>query len=273
MSSRVRPRWYSASEASASPPVAATASNATSAFWGWPARTRSLPRSSWRVGRSAAGASVRACSRARAADSFRLSFLAPSATTRSARRTMAGSGASATIRSASSIAMIAISGASPRSNRPARSSEITRLRERLGAEMADVVADRALLRRLAPELADERPRLALLVGRDRVRPRALDLGRDRRAGARRPGDGDGGRQEQRPEDDRAEHRHAARRPPCEEDPLERSQVRQDREDPEGGVEEGEERADGETYHTLRALHHPHGAPDAEIGRASCRERV
>src|SRR2546426_5022500 len=28
------------------------------------------------------------------------------------------------------------------------------------------------LRRLAPELADERPRLALLVGRDRVRPRA-----------------------------------------------------------------------------------------------------
>ena len=91
----------------------------------------------------------------------------------------------------------------------ARSVEIARLRERLGAEMADVVADRALLRRLAPELADERPRLALLVGRDRVRPRALDLGRDRRAGARRPGDGHGGRQEQRPEDDRAQHRHAA----------------------------------------------------------------
>ena len=134
-----------------------------------------------------------------------------------------------------------------------------------------MVADRALLRRLAPELADERPRLALLVGRDRVRPRALDLGRDRRAGARRPGDGHGGRQEQRPEGDRAQHRHAARRPPCEEDPLERSQVRQDREDPEGGFEEVEERADDETYHTLRALHHPHGTPDAD--RLGARLRV
>src|SRR2546429_288148 len=217
MSSRVRPRWYSASEASASPPVAATASNATSAFWGWPARTRSLPRSSWRVGRSAAGASVRACSRALAARLGRHSeeverlgqlrrvriLVHEPSEQRLGLRVVAGAGGErrGEQERARRQTALAVTLGDARGHR-ARSVEIARLRERLGAEMADVVADRALLRRLAPELADERPRLALLVGRDRVRPRALDLGRDRRAGAPRPGDGHGGRQGERPEDDR-----------------------------------------------------------------------
>src|SRR5439155_724697 len=87
-------------------PVAA-ASSATSAFWGWPARSRSLPRSSWSAGCSTAGARATACSRARAAVSYRPSFRAPSTMTRSARSETADSRASATIRSASSIAVCA----------------------------------------------------------------------------------------------------------------------------------------------------------------------
>ena len=147
--------------------------------------------------------------------------------------------------------------------RRACSIEIAGLRQGLGEEEADVVADRTLPRPLVPELAEERLRLTPLVGEDGARPRALGLGRDRRMGPQRPGDGRAGRHEQRAEDDQAQRVHPARRSPREEDPLERGQVRQDREDPEGGLEEVEERAHDEADHPLRALHHPHGALDVD----------
>ncbi len=197
--------------------------------------------------------------------------------------------------------------------------------EGLGEHVQDVVADRALARGLARELADQRRDLAPLVGGERLRPRALGLGRvgargrrrrrrrllrlgdgrprdrrlgDRALGALRPGDGrldgpgwdgrrlgagrlgrrrpgDGrllheglpgrerGQQQEGGEHETAQQRRVARRPTREGDPLERGEVREDREDPERGLEQVEERTGDEADQPLRPLHQAHRARDAD----------
>ena len=137
--------------------------------------------------------------------------------------------------------------------------------QRVGQEPAHVVADGTRLRRLRRERLHQRRLVALLERSHRARPRALDLGVG--AARRRP-------QHERGDGQRQQHARPARlgahHAPREHDPLHRGDVGHDREHPEGGLHDVEDRAGDQTNQPLRPLHHSDGALHADRLRARFR---
>ena len=150
----------------------------------------------------------------------------------------------------------------------ARARDVALALERVGQQVAHVIADHALLRHIGAELTQERPDVALLIGLHRLRPGSLPFRRGR--GRRLARDRDSRHQRHR-EDQRAEDRRVARGAPGEGDALDAGEVGENGQDPQRGLQQVEEGTGDQADHAFGALHDAHRAADAD--RLGARLRV